>query len=294
MTRRRVIRRRRREYTRQELMDIHLSRSPRARSIDEGMKAKIVNAEEYYKWASHPNRYDIKGIDYPEKETRREEPRSELQNYIERGRRLPSYYWQNGFYFKIDSSKLNELEKDLQNLKAPKYFRIQYSIERKPRVSEVHFLIFQPAIAVSLKSSISEFNEVKASIDDITKAIGEDIIKIMDKHDARILLYRDYEFNQLRDKYVPIDEWKKEMAKRTRLKPALTSIRRLGEYADHPIKHRDSVRWLNWKSIYETLDELPKDEREFLKAQLEKLSNCLLYTSPSPRDLSTSRMPSSA
>ena len=28
--------------------------------------------------------------------------------------------------------------------------------------------------------------------------------------------------------------------------------------------------------------------------QLLKLNNCLLYTSPSPRDLSTSRMPSSA
>ena len=29
-------------------------------------------------------------------------------------------------------------------------------------------------------------------------------------------------------------------------------------------------------------------------AWIEQLSDCLLYTSPSPRDLSTSRMPSSA
>ena len=29
-------------------------------------------------------------------------------------------------------------------------------------------------------------------------------------------------------------------------------------------------------------------------AQTEEIKNCLLYTSPSPRDLSTSRMPSSA
>ena len=29
-------------------------------------------------------------------------------------------------------------------------------------------------------------------------------------------------------------------------------------------------------------------------ASLEELEDCLLYTSPSPRDLSTSRMPSSA
>ena len=34
--------------------------------------------------------------------------------------------------------------------------------------------------------------------------------------------------------------------------------------------------------------------RETVKAAGEVLKNCLLYTSPSPRDLSTSRMPSSA
>ena len=34
-----------------------------------------------------------------------------------------------------------------------------------------------------------------------------------------------------------------------------------------------------------------QDENEDLQAQV---SDCLLYTSPSPRDLSTSRMPSSA
>ena len=30
------------------------------------------------------------------------------------------------------------------------------------------------------------------------------------------------------------------------------------------------------------------------RAELDMMKNCLLYTSPSPRDLSTSRMPSSA
>ena len=33
---------------------------------------------------------------------------------------------------------------------------------------------------------------------------------------------------------------------------------------------------------------------EATKAALEQIKACLLYTSPSPRDLSTSRMPSSA
>ena len=33
---------------------------------------------------------------------------------------------------------------------------------------------------------------------------------------------------------------------------------------------------------------------DFLRGRVRCSSNCLLYTSPSPRDLSTSRMPSSA
>ena len=33
---------------------------------------------------------------------------------------------------------------------------------------------------------------------------------------------------------------------------------------------------------------------EHLREEREKVEHCLLYTSPSPRDLSTSRMPSSA
>ena len=37
-----------------------------------------------------------------------------------------------------------------------------------------------------------------------------------------------------------------------------------------------------------------KDPKTDRKAVVEQLTNCLLYTSPSPRDLSTSRMPSSA
>ena len=34
--------------------------------------------------------------------------------------------------------------------------------------------------------------------------------------------------------------------------------------------------------------------KEILSIECEKRKDCLLYTSPSPRDLSTSRMPSSA
>ena len=41
-------------------------------------------------------------------------------------------------------------------------------------------------------------------------------------------------------------------------------------------------------------DCTPLFEEKKYEKQREKLIDCLLYTSPSPRDLSTSRMPSSA
>ena len=37
-----------------------------------------------------------------------------------------------------------------------------------------------------------------------------------------------------------------------------------------------------------------EDLKQITNAVIEIMSSCLLYTSPSPRDLSTSRMPSSA
>ena len=42
-------------------------------------------------------------------------------------------------------------------------------------------------------------------------------------------------------------------------------------------------------------DKINKLRLDLIKEELEELTEaCLLYTSPSPRDLSTSRMPSSA
>ena len=49
--------------------------------------------------------------------------------------------------------------------------------------------------------------------------------------------------------------------------------------------------WLPW--IFDTLDIEP-GEKVGIGPFLARYSDCLLYTSPSPRDLSTSRMPSSA
>ena len=44
----------------------------------------------------------------------------------------------------------------------------------------------------------------------------------------------------------------------------------------------------------ESLKKIIEDMKNHEKEHSEFFENCLLYTSPSPRDLSTSRMPSSA
>ena len=55
---------------------------------------------------------------------------------------------------------------------------------------------------------------------------------------------------------------------------------------------------LAWRSdiIQETKDTLNNLQKEVVNFSdlADRASSCLLYTSPSPRDLSTSRMPSSA
>jgi len=48
---------------------------------------------------------------------------------------------------------------------------------------------------------------------------------------------------------------------------------------------------LPWKRYFTRLGVAPFDEVQW---ETREASICLLYTSPSPRDLSTSRMPSSA
>ena len=52
-------------------------------------------------------------------------------------------------------------------------------------------------------------------------------------------------------------------------------------------------QWMNYRGIAMDVDQLTKQHASQLY-RIELLEVCLLYTSPSPRDLSTSRMPSSA
>ena len=59
----------------------------------------------------------------------------------------------------------------------------------------------------------------------------------------------------------------------------------------HPVpKERGKMRWWGNK-----IDQFQYDEIEGqVEGSISRYNHCLLYTSPSPRDLSTSRMPSSA
>ena len=52
----------------------------------------------------------------------------------------------------------------------------------------------------------------------------------------------------------------------------------------------------NWYGGRDYGDKLAEDDkiRKYIYARLSRASVCLLYTSPSPRDRSSSRMPSSA
>ena len=54
------------------------------------------------------------------------------------------------------------------------------------------------------------------------------------------------------------------------------------------------LKIIGWGNIaQEMVDELKEGQNIVIEGRL-KMNTCLLYTSPSPRDLSTSRMPSSA
>ena len=65
-------------------------------------------------------------------------------------------------------------------------------------------------------------------------------------------------------------------------------------------KRDPNFKW-DWKVFREEKKKLKIDyppehvvDKQIVLKNLEKYKSCLLYTSPSPRDLSTSRMPSSA
>ena len=63
----------------------------------------------------------------------------------------------------------------------------------------------------------------------------------------------------------------------------------------HNIEWEDNYSWIHQENILEVLQDKTKllpEVKEYLEEENEY--TCLLYTSPSPRDVEESRMPSSA
>ena len=74
--------------------------------------------------------------------------------------------------------------------------------------------------------------------------------------------------------------------------PEKTRAKEIIEFRDLEVKKELGLAEKRWFSY----DELSQNQRldEYRQEIHQHLKSCLLYTSPSPRDLSTSRMPSSA
>ena len=63
-------------------------------------------------------------------------------------------------------------------------------------------------------------------------------------------------------------------------------------YVGHELENPNKVHIVMETPAAETMQKFMQNEEN--AKVIEKSGHCLLYTSPSPRDLSTSRMPSSA
>ena len=81
--RRRIVRRRSSERRGMSLTpsQIQASRTKRAKKLDKKLKAKLAKSPE--QWAKYPNRYDLKGVDYPSSKKRRLTGRRMIQ-YVKR------------------------------------------------------------------------------------------------------------------------------------------------------------------------------------------------------------------
>ena len=72
------------------------------------------------------------------------------------------------------------------------------------------------------------------------------------------------------------------------------SLREVLEYHNHALVHYYGAEALDFDVVLATAYEEGEQLLPMMADVTSRLHDCLLYTSPSPRDLSTSRMPSSA
>ena len=121
-------------------------------------------------------------------------------------------------------------------------------------------------------------------IRDSIKAIKEETAELHGEITERVDSYLEYVASEwLSENQLAVDQGLKAELSES----FLTGMKSLFEehYVQIPEEKYDVL-----ESMVNKLDDM----EEKLNEQIDKNVNCLLYTSPSPRDLSTSRMPSSA
>mgnify|MGYP003683628667 CR=1 FL=1 len=88
-------------------------------------------------------------------------------------------------------------------------------------------------------------------------------------------------------------EGKKEVAKKDLQELESSILNEQTEFASRILNQKANLE-KNLEEVNRAIDEHGEKLHKQVSDVVEKLKSCLLYTSPSPRDLSTSRMPSSA
>jgi len=97
-------------------------------------------------------------------------------------------YWQR---FRLNSSEVPEVMADLKKLErslpdgfGKKYGNYNVYVHKKPRVSEISINISAPAMMVSLRQSMDEFNQIRKCLQNTALELGKKADKIMLSHDA--------------------------------------------------------------------------------------------------------------
>ena len=132
----------------------------------------------------------------------------------------------------------------------------------------------------------------------MTSIIHRSVVRSADDPDKRNRrVHFDTDLDDIMDKRDMIkgmpDRKKPVKSRKRQDTPVFTMTRGSQEPIKQRTRHQGSQK-INNIMTRETIVKDIESNKHKLSGMMRKLLGCLLYTSPSPRDLSTSRMPSSA